>query len=249
MLLSLTHLEPAAILRRAGLSILALVALCFLAAPAKAHSTTLSARTHVARIAVLGDSVAHDLGRGMEDLFARNKRVQVIRQTKFATGLVRTDYYNWNKVARDFMRRHKPDVVFVVIGGNDHQTIRRHGKRYDPGTKAWRAEYSRLVSHFMNNFAHSHARVYFVSLPPVRSSKLSAAYRKINAIYRHQAKRHGFHYISIWHRFLTKSGAYSSFGDNLNGVKRRLRMDDGEHFTGDGRLLFAHDVARAAGLL
>ena len=251
MFLSLTHLKPAALLRCAGLSILALLAAGTLATAAPARSDLLSARTHPITIAVLGDSVAHDLGRGMQDLFAENGRVRVVRQTKFATGLVRTDYYNWNKVARDFLRSHKPDVVFIVMGGNDHQTIRRRGKRYDPDTKAWRGEYARLVSHFMNNFSRSHtkARIYWVSLPPVRSSQLSAAYRRINAIYRRQAKRHGFHYVSIWKRFLTAKGAYSSFGDNLNGVKRRLRMDDGQHFTDDGRLLFAHDVARAAGLL
>lgn len=251
MSLSLTHLKPAALWRSAGLSVLALFAACTLTAAAPAHSDLLSARTQPITIAVLGDSVAHDLSRGMMDLFADNQRVRVIRQTKFATGLVRTDYYNWNKVAREFLRTHKPDVIFVIMGGNDNQTIRRRGKRYDPGTKAWRAEYGRLVSRFMSNFSASHtkARVYWVSLPPVRSSKLNAAYRRLNGIYRSQAKRHGFHYVSVWKRFLTPSGAYSSFGDNLNGVKRRLRMDDGQHFTDDGRLLFAHDVARAAGLL
>ena len=173
MFLSLTHLKPAVLLRCAGLSILALLAAGTLATAAPARSDLLSARTHPITIAVLGDSVAHDLGRGMQDLFAENGRVRVVRQTKFATGLVRTDYYNWNKVARDFLRSHKPNVVFIVMGGNDHQTIRRRGKRYDPDTKAWRGEYARLVSHFMNNFSRSHtkARIYWVSLPPVRSSQ------------------------------------------------------------------------------
>jgi hypothetical protein len=251
MSLSLTHLKPAALLRRAGLSALALFAACTIAAAAPGHSDLLSARTRAITVAVLGDSVAHDLSRGMQDLFANNRRVRVIRKTKFATGLVRVDYYNWNKVARAFLSRHKPDVVFIIMGGNDNQTIRRGGKRYDPGTKAWRAAYNRLVSRFMDNFSRkrTRARVYWVSLPPVRSSKLSAAYRRLNGIYRYQAKRHGFQYISVWKRFLTPKGNYSSFGDNLNGVKRRLRMDDGQHFTDDGRLLFAHDVARAAGLL
>ena len=251
MFLSLRHLKSAASLRRAGLSIFALLAAGTITAAAPGHSDLLSARKGPITVAVLGDSVAHDLGRGMQDLFADNHRVRVVRQTKFATGLVRTDYYNWNKVARDFLRSHKPGVVFVVMGGNDNQTIRRGGKRYDPGTKAWRAEYNRLVSRFMNNFSrkHTRARIYWVSLPPVRSSKLSAAYRRLNGIYRYQAKRHGFHYVSVWKRFLTPKGTYSSFGDNLNGVKRRLRMDDGQHFTDDGRLLFAHDIARAAGLL
>jgi hypothetical protein len=251
MSLSLTHLKPATLLRRAGLSVLALFAACTLAAAAPVHSDLLSARARPITVAVIGDSVANDLGRGMQDLFADNSRIRVVHQTKFATGLVRTDYYDWNKVARDFLRAHKPNVVFVIMGGNDNQTIRRGGERYDPGTKAWRAEYSRLVSRFMNNFnrKHTRARIYWVSLPPVRSARLSAAYRTLNAIYRHQAKRHGFHYVSVWKRFLTPKGAYSSFGDNLKGVKRQLRMDDGQHFTDDGRLLFAHDVARAAGLL
>lgn len=247
---SLTHLKLAVFLRRAGLSLLALAAALWLAAPAQARSTALSARTQTVDVAVIGDSVAHDLARGMEDLFAENRRVNVVRKTKFATGLVRVDYYNWNKVAREFLRSHKPDVIFIIMGGNDNQTIRRGGKRYDPGTKAWRAAYNRLVSRFMDNFSrkHTHARVYWVSLPPVRSSRLSAAYRRLNGIYRRQAKRHGFQYVSVWKRFLTAAGKYSSFGDNLNGVKRRLRKDDGQHFTDDGRLVFAHEVARAAGL-
>lgn len=251
MFLSLTHLDPAVWLRRAALSILALIAACTIAAAEPAHSELLSARTRTITVAVLGDSVAHDLGRGMQDLFAKNDRVKVVRQTKFATGLVRSDYYDWNKVARDFLRSHRPDLVFIVMGGNDNQTIRRRGKRFDPGTKAWRAEYNRLVSHFMDNFSrkHTRARIYWISLPPVRSEKLTAAYRTLNGIYRHQAKRHGFRYVSVSKRFLTANGAYSSFGANLNGVKRQLRMDDGQHFTDDGRLLFAYDVARAAGLL
>jgi uncharacterized protein len=249
MFMSLRHLETTALLNRAALLLLTLAAACYLAAPVQAQTTTFAARKHAITVAVIGDSVAHDLGRGMEDLFAKSRRVRVIRRTKFATGLVRTDYYNWNKVARAFLRRHKPDVIFIMLGGNDHQTIRRHGKRYDPGTKAWRGEYARLVSHFMRNFSskHTHAKVYWVSLPPVRSGKLSAAFRTINAIDRYEAKKHGIHYLSIWKKFLG-GGRYSSFGDNLKGVKRRLRMQDGQHFTEDGRLLLAHDVALAAGL-
>ena len=248
MLSPLTHLEPAATLRRAGILIVTLLAALSVSARAQAQTTTLAARSHKIEVAVIGDSVAHDLGRGMEDLFDSNSRVRVIRQTKFATGLVRTDYYNWNKVTRDFLRQQKPNVILIVMGGNDNQTIRRNGKRYDPGTKAWRAEYARLVSHFMNNFKHSHAKVYWVGLPPVRSAKLTRAYRSLNHLYRREAKRHGIHYISVWNKFLTHSGAYSSFGQSLEGVRRQIRMDDGEHFTEVGRLLFASHVAHAIGL-
>jgi hypothetical protein len=101
---------------------------------------------------------------------------------------------------------------------------------------------------FMDNIKREHARVYWVGLPPVRSDSLTHAYRIMNGIYRREAARHRFEYVDIWDELTTSSGAYSSFGKSLKGVKRRIRMEDGQHFTEVGRLVFAADVARAAGL-
>jgi uncharacterized protein len=245
MRVALTHLAAAT---RAGIYI-AFTALVTAGACANARAdTALSARTHHVTVAVVGDSVAHDLARGMEALFADNRHVRVIRQTKFATGLVRTDYYDWNAVANAFMRMHNPDIVLVVIGGNDRQAIRVHGHRYDPLSKGWLVDYERRVAHFMRHFKHHHAKVYWVSLPPVRSATLTHAYRVINRVYEREAKRHGFHYVDVWNKFTTPHGAYSSFGESLEGVRRQIRMDDGEHFTPVGRLVFAAYVARAIGL-
>ena len=233
---------------RAGirLFLVAFVALAFCAS-ARAQ-TSLSARSHHITVAVLGDSVAHDLARGMEALFEHDRRVRVIRQTRFSTGLVRTDYYDWNGVASAFMRLHNPDIVLVVIGGNDRQDIRAHGHRYDPLSKGWIVQYKHRVSRFMRHFERRGTKVYFIGLPPVRSSSLDRAYRVINRIYKEEAHRHGFHYISIWRKFTTAGGAYTSFGDNLRGVRRQLRMNDGEHFTPAGRLVFADYVAGQTGL-
>lgn len=213
-----------------------------------AAQLALATQAHALTIAVIGDSVAHDLARGMEDLYGNNRHVRVVRQTKFATGLVRTDYYDWNAVARDFLRHHNPDLIFVVIGGNDRQALRVHGRRYSPLSKGWLREYEKRVAHFMDNIKREHARVYWVGLPPVRSDSLTHAYRIMNGIYRREAARHRFEYIDIWNELTTASGAYSSFGKSLEGVKRRIRMEDGQHFTEVGRLVFAADVAKAAGL-
>jgi uncharacterized protein len=245
MRVALTHLAAAT---RAGICIIFVALIAAGAGTNVRAETALSARTHRVTVAVVGDSVAHDLARGMEALFSDSRHVRVIRQTKFATGLVRTDYYNWNAVASAFMRMHKPDIVVVVIGGNDRQAIRVHGRRYDPLSKGWRADYERRVAHFMRHFQHRHANVYWVSLPPVRSAKLTDAYRVINHIYAREAKRHGFHYVDVWNKFTTPHGAYSSFGESLEGVRRQIRMEDGEHFTPVGRLVFAAYVARAIGL-
>ena len=139
------------------------------ACAARRRETALSARSHHLTVAVVGDSVAHDLARGMEALFEDKPHVRVIRQTKFATGLVRTDYYDWNAVASAFMRMHNPDIVVIVMGGNDRQDIRAHGRRYDPLSKGWIRQYEHRVAHFMRISSAGTRKVYWVSLPPVRS--------------------------------------------------------------------------------
>ena len=146
------------------------------------------------------------------------------------------------------MRTATPIYLVVVIGGNDHQPIRVNGRRLDPLSKAWRAEYTRRVAHFMNTVKHSRAKLYWVGLPDVRSEKLAHGYRAMNEIYKREAAKHGFAYIDIWNKFHTPDGAYSSFGKSLEGVKRRIRKEDGMHFTEPGRKLFAAYIARAIGL-
>lgn len=222
--------------RLASFAILALA--LAIAAPAAARPIS---------VAVVGDSLANDLGNGMEEIFA-GKPVNVIKQTRFATGLVRTDYFNWNATVRNALQHGDANVLVVVIGGNDHQPIRVDGRRLDPLSPAWQAEYGRRVAYFMKTVKHSRAKLYWVGLPDVRSVKLARGYRVMNRIYKREAAKHGFRYIDIWNKFHTPDGAYSSFGKSLEGVKRRIRKEDGMHFTEPGRKLFAAYVARAIGL-
>src|SRR5690606_2272375 len=134
-------------------------------------------------VAVVGDSLANDLANGMEDNFA-GKPVNVIKLTQFATGLVRTDYFNWNGTVQNALRHGDANIVIVVLGGNDHQSIRIDGRRLDPLTKEWRAEYARRVGYFMDTIGKSRGKLYWVGLPDVRSDKLGHGYRVMNAIYK-----------------------------------------------------------------
>jgi len=250
MHVSLTNFNhPATVLRGIAVrtTVAALLA-AFTVVAAQAQGTTLSARKQPITVAVIGDSMANDLGNGMEDLFARRKNVQVVKKTRFATGLVRTDYFNWNTTIRDYLSHHDPDVILVLIGGNDRQPIRADGERFDPLTQPWITEYQRRVSQFMRNIRRERAKVFWVGLPVVRSDSLSRAYHVMNKVYRYEARRYGFKYVSIWDEFLTPSGDYTSFGQSLQGVKRRLRKNDGMHFTETGRLSLAAHVAQAIGL-
>jgi hypothetical protein len=99
----------------------------------------------------------------------------------------------------------------------------------------------------MRILKRAHAKVYWVGLPRVESRRMSRDYRILNAIYRREARRHGFTYVSIWKKFSNAKDAYTSFG-RVDGHRRRLRKHDGMHFTEIGSRVLALHVARAMGL-
>jgi hypothetical protein len=203
--------------------------------------------TKLLRIGIVGDSIAGDLANGMRKLLGGHGNLTVVKFTRPATGLMRDDVYDWDRALRAFLRKTKLDVVAVIIGGNDRQSIWKGGERLERGSPAWQAEYDRRIARFMDVLAKEGAKVYWVSLPVVRSDELSRDFRQINAIHRAQARKHGFTYVSIWETFADAGGGYTSFGRSLDGVKRRLRKTDGMHFTIDGELRLAHAVASAIG--
>lgn len=195
-------------------------------------------------IAVIGDSIATELGHGMQALFRHNRHVRVIKRTKYSTGLVRTDYFNWDRALQYFLRHHRADKIAVVIGGNDRQSVNVGHRRLQRFSRAWRHNYQRRVVRFMRILKRAHAKVYWVGLPQVESRRMTRDYRVLNSIYRREAKRHGFTYVSIWKTFSNSNGAYTSFG-RVGGRRRRLRQYDGMHFTAAGSRVLAKHVARA----
>ena len=218
----LTHLKPFAALCAA---VIIAAALAF---PAQARPT----RGHATTVAVIGDSVANDLGRGLQDLLGNKGHVRIVKQTRFATGLVRTDYYDWNAVAHQFLRHHRPDIV---AGGDRRQRPSGAPRARSPLRSVQQGLGRRIrhrVARFMRHFKRRHAQVYWVSLPPVRSHTLTRAYRVINRIYRREAKRHGFHYLSVWDRFTTRRRLFVLRRKPGRRASRQLRKKDGEHFTG-----------------
>jgi hypothetical protein len=197
------------------------------------------------RIGIVGDSIAGDLERGMQKLLAGRDNLKIFKLTKPATGLMRDDVYDWDRALADFLRKTRLDAVAVMIGGNDRQSVWMDGRRLSHGSPEWQAEYERRVARFMDILATEKAKVYWIGLPVVRSESMSRDYRSLNRIFRAEAGRHRFGYIGTWEAFADARGRYQSFGPDIEGVKRRLRKNDGMHFTSAGELRLASLLARA----
>jgi len=79
-------------------------------------------------IVVLGDAMADWLGHGLEEAYADNPELGVVRKVRPNSGLIRnesrSDSYDWVQSARDMLASEKPDFVVMMIGLSDRVPIR-----------------------------------------------------------------------------------------------------------------------------
>lgn len=192
---------------------------------------------------VLGDSLARGLWHGLYTTYRRTRDVEVVREAKSATGLVRDDEYDWFARANDVVRGEKIDVAVVLIGGNDRQDIRDGRQRHERMGEAWQEAYAKRVSRFMQTFTERGIKIYWVGLPTVRSGRMERDYAVMNRIFQSEAARHGATFIDIFSEFRDARGRYQAHGPDLDGRTRQIRDNDGLHFTTPGYLVLASIVA------
>src|SRR6185503_7357838 len=96
----------------------------FSRAPAPAKRDTVPERN----VLVLGDAMADWLGYGLEDAYAEQPDMGVIRKHKTVSGLIkyqpRGEPADWAAAARGILANEKPDAIVVMLGIHDRQAIR-----------------------------------------------------------------------------------------------------------------------------
>ncbi|GLR90554.1 SGNH/GDSL hydrolase family protein [Bradyrhizobium iriomotense] len=79
-------------------------------------------------ILVLGDAMADWLGYGLEDAYAEQPDMGVIRKAKNPSGLIkyqpRGDPADWTAAAKGFLATESPDAIVVMLGLDDRVAIR-----------------------------------------------------------------------------------------------------------------------------
>lgn len=192
-------------------------------------------------IDVLGDSLGGYAAGGLSDAFADKPEVSIVNKTHDASGLVRDDYFDWLKAARDIATgKDHLDYVVIMIGINDFQPMRDGSDALDALSDRWRALYAQRIEAMIAPFAAAHIPVAWVGLPPVRVDKFNADIIKLNEIDKEHAEKAGAKYIDIWDAFADQNGQFDAFGPNVDGQNVKLRGADGIHFTKAGSRKVAH---------
>jgi uncharacterized protein len=79
------------------------------------------------KIVVVGDANADWLAYGLEETFSEKTDIGIVRKHRTDSGLIRYDQRRdseWPQVVREIIAAEKPQLVVIMIGNNDRQTIR-----------------------------------------------------------------------------------------------------------------------------
>lgn len=194
------------------------------------------------RIVVLGDSMAEGLWDGLYRALEDDPTIDVIQQAKKWTGFVNPDKFDWNSEVGPILQDGNYQIAVVMFGAGEAQAIRQDGKTLQVGTEEWREAYGQRVENFIRKLRGANLATYWVGLPVMRSPGQSEDAQKLNDVFREKAFVNGAKFVETWDGFVDEQGRYSAYGPDMQGNTKRLRANDGVHFTQRGYLKLAHFV-------
>ena len=196
------------------------------------------------RVVVLGDSLGDGLWSGLYRAFEEDATLEFMQRAKPSTGFARTDAYDWNAELADLLKKETYQIAVIMFGGNDAQAIRSGKDWLKVGSEGWDEIYGQRVEAFIKKLRAENVAVYWVGLPIMRSPGQSTDAEAMNELFREKAFINGAKFIDTWNGFTDEAGRYSAYGPDMTGQVKRLRADDGVHFTMRGYLKLAHFVEK-----
>jgi hypothetical protein len=189
------------------------------------------------RIYIGGDSIIRDAGDAFLDLASDSPLFETTLHYENATGLTRPDFYDWPAALGEDMDAHRPEVAFILFGGNDSQGILGpDGEAYaGPSDPRWREEYARRVAGVMDILRAEDRIVFWVALPPMRDDGFDGRADIMNDIYRDAAEtRPWVTYLDTDPVFGDDDGEYVERKPDASRDLVDLRQADGVHFSQPG---------------
>ncbi len=211
-----------------------------------AHSTTTSTTTTMPPLRQptaakpltmldVGDSLGEDLGLGLGYTMGSNRLVRIVQDAHGDSGLARPDYYNWPAVLESELSEYHPQVVTILIGGNDAQNFLVNNEPVVFGTAQWHTIYSQRVALMMKETLKAGAKMLWVGLPIMQDPTFAASMQMLNAIYKAQALAHpGVTFFPTWKLFSNAQGQYTAYLTNGSGQTVLARDPDGIHIAPPG---------------
>ena len=199
-------------------------------------------------VLIVGGSVAATgLGALLENKLDGHPHIVAKRRAKSASGLARPDFFDWMAEGKRLMEVHDPDLVIVLMGGNDGQDLPpgKGEKRAHWDTMEWSATYRQRVDAFLNVIAGPERKVMWLGLPRTNTRNYEAKLDVIRGVQRAAVDAMGEagHYVDTSQLLEDPDGNLMKAAPvGPRGKVQDLRGEDGIHFTMAGSQYFADSL-------
>jgi len=187
------------------------------------------------RIWVAGDSLSAEYGKSLYRLAADTGEMTPLDVVDYqvSTGLARPDKFNWPTEIDTKTKDLDPEVVVLMFGSNDDQTIQSpDGDNQSFGTDEWQQEYRRRIGAVMDQIIAGGRYVVYVGPPIMENSGRNSHYQLISSLIAAEAKSRTGRawYVDSYSLFQNADGGYSQYLPGDDGQLVEMRTDDGIHF-------------------
>ena len=101
-------------------------------------------KTPTTTVAVIGDSMADWLAYGLEEVYAEQPQIGIVRDIRLSSGLIhyepRNDTLEWSQAIKDVLATEKPQAIVVMLGLNDRTALRAPPPPHDAKEPAQTAQ-------------------------------------------------------------------------------------------------------------
>jgi len=188
------------------------------------------------RVLVVGDSIGLDLGQALVNDLAGTGVVAPTLDGQVDTGLSRPDYFNWPAELLADLANHRPQLVVVMIGANDPQSLVEGSGSIPFGTPAWNGAYAQRVGTFIAEANAAGAHVLWVGMPPMARPDLNAQMQVVNSVVQGQIAAHptGATFLTSFSSLADAHGNFTAYLPDSSGAEVNIRTPDGTHLSPGG---------------
>lgn len=202
-------------------------------------------------VLMIGDSlVATGIGALLEKKLDAHPHVNCYRKGKSSSGLARYDFYDWPDQANAQIEFRKPDLVIVILGGNDGQDLTRakngRGSRVSwNDEEKWATAYRERMDSFLAKLSEDDRKVLWLGLPQMGMRSLEKKLTLIRGVQKEAVAALGDQgvYLDTVPFVTTEEGELLRKAKvGARGKLQEIRAEDGIHFTMAGSEYFADHV-------
>jgi len=179
-------------------------------------------------VLLVGDSLIGSIADGFGRVTDGRETIAWAKDVRISTGLARPDVLDWHRHLEQQLAEHDPDVVVLMLGGNDDQSLTGAADGVlHLGQDGWAEEYERRVRELLAIAAGQDRLVVWLGLPAMRPDKLERTRPTLRAAAERAIA--GSEAVLLDTEPIVSPDGYTP---RLDGVP--VRADDGVHLTHAG---------------